>query len=241
MRPIIGITSAHRNVPSSAGEERAHVLYNTYSIMVREAGGIPVVLVPTTEESVPTILGRIDGLVLSGGGDIDPTLYGGEHNDAVYDIDPERDAFELALAKTAAEQRLPTLAICRGMQVVNVAFGGTLIPDIGTGVPGAEEHRRGGDEVYRPLQEISIEPGSTTASTLGCNTLLVNTVHHQAIADVGDGLNITGRAPDGVVETVEAADATWPMWAVQWHPEWLGPDDGPSLRLFAELIAAASA
>lgn len=236
MRPMIGITAAQREVPSSAGEDRAHVLYVTYTAMVRAAGGLPIILVPG--DGVDEVVARIDGLVLSGGGDVDPTRYGGPGEPAVYGVDPERDEFEMALARAAAERRLPTLAVCRGMQIVNVAFGGTLIADISSRIPDAEEHRRRGDEVRLTTQRVTIDAGSAVARALGSTDLRVNTVHHQAVDEVGAGLRITGRADDGVPEAMEAQD--WPLWAVQWHPEWLGRDDPPSLRLFATLVEAAS-
>jgi putative glutamine amidotransferase len=236
MLPMIGITCAQREVPSSAGEDRAHVLYATYSAMVRAAGGVPVVLVPS--DGIDELVARIDGLVLSGGGDVDPTRYGGPGAESVYGVDRERDEFEIALARAAAAQRLPTLAVCRGMQVVNVAFGGTLIADIPTAIPGAEQHRRRSGDARLPVQRVTLEAGSAVATALGSTEVLVNSIHHQAIDEVGTGLRVTGRAGDGLPEAMEAAE--WPLWGVQWHPEWLGRDDGPSLRLFRTLVEAAS-
>ncbi len=233
---MIGITCAQREVPSSAGEDRAHVLYATYSAMVRAAGGVPVVLLPS--DAIDELVARIDGLVLSGGGDVEPARYGGPGAESVYGVDRERDEFEIALARAAAARRLPTLAVCRGMQVVNVAFGGTLIADIPTAIPGAEQHRRRSGDARLPVQRVTLEAGSALATALGSTEVLVNTVHHQAIDEVGSGLRVTGRAGDGLPEAMEAPE--WPLWAVQWHPEWLGSDDGPSLRLFRALVEAAS-
>lgn len=237
MRPVIGITSTQRPVSSSAGEDPAHVLYATYSGMVLAAGGIPIILVPVG--GIDEVIDRIDGLVLSGGGDVDPACYGGGGHEAMYGIDPERDRFEIDLARAAADRALPTLAVCRGMQVVNVAFGGTLIADIPSQVPGAEEHRRRGEEVHTPVQAIGLDPDSAIAAALGRTTLEVNTVHHQAVAELGKGLRATAWASDGVIEALEAEG--WPLWGVQWHPEWLGRGDAPSLELFRRLVTAASA
>lgn len=214
-------------------------MYGTYTRMVREAGGLPVVLVPGHADEAVEVLDRIDGLLLTGGGDVDPAVYGGSPHESVYSVDPLRDEFEIALVLAAAERRMPTLGICRGLQVANVALGGTLYEDIKARVPGALEHRRHGPSVSEPQHRVELEPDSTTATAIGKDTVEVNTVHHQALHDVADRLRVTGRAPDGVIESVEPIDTTWPMWAVQWHPEYLGPDDEPSLSLFRAFVAAA--
>jgi putative glutamine amidotransferase len=206
--------------------------------MVRRAGGLPVLLTPGPSEQVHDLLGRLDGLVLTGGGDLDPATYGGIAHESVYGVDRERDDFELALARAAAERRFPTLCICRGMQVMNVALGGTLIEDLPSERPGATEHNIAGDEAFRPQHEVNVEPGTTTAKALGCDHLSVNSVHHQALRSVAAGLVVTATAPDGIIEAVAPEDRDWPMWAVQWHPEYRGPDDAPSLGLFQALVDA---
>ncbi len=239
MQPIIGVSSGRRMVNSSAGESRAHVLYTTYTSMIREAGGLPVMLTsgPTTE--VEALLDRLDGLLLPGGGDIDPLCYGGTPHQAVYGVEQLRDEFELALVLSAAQRELPTLAICRGMQIANVALGGSLIEDIKSADPEALEHRRHGQQATEPQHTVELDPDSTTARALGKDTVEANTIHHQALRDVAGQLRVTGRAPDGIIEAVEPTDASWPMWGVQWHPEWLGRDDEPSLGLFRAFVAAA--
>jgi len=226
-------------VTSSAGETRAHVLYTTFTGMVREAGGLPIVLASGSPAEVETLLDHIDGLLLSGGGDIDPERYGGSPHEAVYAVDPLRDEFEIALAREAAERRLPTLAICRGMQVANVAFGGTLFEDIKTQSPDSLEHRRHGPAATEYEHTVELDPDSTTARALGKDVVEVNTIHHQALRTVAAQFRVTGRAPDGIIEAIEPIDASWPMWAVQWHPEYLGSDDDPSLALFRTFVAAA--
>lgn len=239
MPPIIGISSARRMITSSAGETRAHVLYTTYTGMIRRAGGLPILLTPGPPDEAEAVLDQIDGLLLSGGGDVDPALYDGTPHEALYDVDPLRDDFELALARGAAERRLPLLAICRGMQITNVALGGTLIEDIATTHPEALEHRRHGPAVTEPQHEVTVTPGSTTAKALDSETVEANTIHHQALRDVATALRVTARAPDGIIEAVEPTDEEWPMWGVQWHPEYLGESDRPSLSLFEALVAAA--
>jgi len=239
MPPLIGITAGHRDVTSPGADERAHVLYTAYTRMVRESGGLSVILAPVPADEVPALLDRIDGLVMTGGGDIDPALYGGSANAAVYGVDPERDAFELALATEAAARKMPTLAICRGMQALNVARGGTLIEDIASDDPDALPHRVEGEEAYQGIQEVTVVEGSTTAAALGTTVLHVNSVHHQGIRSLAPDFRVTASTSDGMIEAYEPVDSSWPLWAVQWHPEWL-PGDAPSHRLFATLIAAAS-
>jgi len=227
-------------VTSPAGESRAHVLYTTYTAMIREAGGLPVVVAPGAPDEVDALLDRLDGLVLSGGGDIDPARYGGNAHETIYEVDPLRDEFELAMARAAAERRIPTLAICRGMHIANVAFGGTLFEDVNAHFPDALEHWRHGHAATEPQHRVAVDADSTTAAALGKDAVEVNTIHHQSLRQVAVQFRVTGKAPDGVIESIEPTDSSWPMWGVQWHPEYLGPNDIPSLSLFQALVAAAS-
>jgi putative glutamine amidotransferase len=240
MQPIIGVTSGRRMVTSTKGETRATVLYTTYTNMVRHAGGMPVVLTPGPADEASSIIARLDGLILSGGGDVAPSIYGGVAHEAVYEVDPLRDEYELALARAAHDRRLPMLAICRGMQVANVAFGGTLIEDIPSESASALEHQIGGPGTVTPHHVVKIAPGSAVAAAVGTETPNVNTIHHQALRVVADVFRLVGEAPDGIAEAIESADDEWPMWGVQWHPEYLGQHDGPSLRLFETLVDAAT-
>ena len=227
-------------VTSSAGETRSHILYSAYTTMIREAGGVPVVLTPGPEIEVDTVLDRIDGLLLSGGGDIAPGRYGGMAHEAIYEVDPLRDEFELALARAARQRLLPTLAICRGMQIANVAFGGTLFEDIGFHDAEALEHRRHGAACSEPQHEVELDPESTTAAAFGKDMVEVNTIHHQSLRQVASEFRVTGRAPDGIIEAIEPTDASWPMWGVQWHPEYLGVGDEPSMSVFRTFVSAAT-
>jgi putative glutamine amidotransferase len=239
-RPLIGITTGLRKVRASVGEEPAHVLWPNYAAMVRAAGGIPVALVPGDPAEAEEILGRLDGLVFTGGGDVDPSLYGGSLRPRVYGIDRARDEFEVALAKAAEAVNLPTLCICRGMQLMNVALGGTLIEDLADDDPSRLAHWVDGEGLPQDAEhEVAVDPGSTVAKALGTDNLVVNSIHHQAVRTCAPGLIVTGTAPDGVIEAVEPADPEWPMWAVQWHPEVLGESHDPSVRLFKALIDAA--
>jgi gamma-glutamyl-gamma-aminobutyrate hydrolase PuuD len=238
MPPLIGITAGHHDIASPGADERAHVLYTAYTRLVREAGGLPVILAPVPDADIPALLDRIDGLVMTGGGDVEPSLYGGVDNKAVYGVDPERDAFEIALSREVTARRFPVLAICRGMQVLNVAHGGTLIEDIASHDPAALPHRVEGDEAYQGIQEVVVDADSTTASALGATSLAVNSVHHQGIGDLADHFRVTATTSDGIIEAYESVDPDWPLCAVQWHPEWL-PNEASSRNLVATLIAAA--
>ena len=239
MKPVIGITTRPRPVQSAGGTRSADTVQHTYRKSVAEAGGIPVLFPPTDHSSIPALIERIDGVVLTGGGDIDPRQYGGHADDTVYQIDDERDRFELDLAQRLAAAALPTLAICRGLQIVNVALGGSLVVDLPTAI--GAQHSMAGEEVFVPHQDVTLEPDSMVAQAIGATSVTVNSIHHQAVLDLGTDLRITGRAGDGVVEAIEAT-TDWPLIAVQWHPEYLTRvGDVPSKALFAELIRLASA
>ena len=200
-----------------------------------------MLLVPVPGTEIDALLDHIDGLVLTGGGDVDPARYGEEPVESIRGVDFDRDEFELELVRSARSRRLPLLAICRGLQVLNVALGGTLIQDIATET-GSLDHDRIGHLVYAGHQTVTLEPSCALASVVGETTLLVNSIHHQAVKDLAPGLEAVGWAGDGIIEAVAHEDGTWPLFAVQWHPEYLGDvDDAASSRLFAALVAAARA
>jgi putative glutamine amidotransferase len=238
MRPVIGVTTSRYTLTERVDRDRVYIAFVNYTTMVRAAGGIPVSLTPGSPDEVPALIDRLDGLLLAGGGDVDPDRYRGPPHESVYGIDQARDEFEIALAREARERRLPTLCICRGMQVLNVALGGTLIADIASAGPGLIDHQRIDQLAATRQHTVDLDPGSSTARAIGADSVTVNSLHHQAIRDLAPGLVVTGRAPDGIIEAV-ATDDEWPMWAVQWHPESLGADDEPSLRLFEHLVQAA--
>lgn len=239
MRPLIGVTTSGHQLANRVDNDRVYLAFVTYVDMVRAAGGIPVALVPGPPDEADDLLDRIDGLLLSGGGDIEPARYGGAQHDTVYGVDPARDVFEIELISAAQRRHFPTLCICRGMQVANVAFGGTLIADIASEGPGFLDHRRISEPAATLSHTVDIEPGTSTAIVTGAGTIEVNSLHHQAVRDLAPSLRITGRSPDGVIEAVAPADADWPMWAVQWHPESLGTDNPVSMALFDALVDAA--
>jgi putative glutamine amidotransferase len=206
---------------------------------VRAAGGRPVLL-PPGDEDPASVVDHVDGVVLCGGGDIDPALFGGPTgHDTQYSTCPERDAFELALIEQCRLRRTPTLAICRGLQILNVAHGGDLhvhLPDV---VGEAVAHRVSRERhTHHPVR---VAPDSRLAALLGPAPIDVASWHHQAIARLGSDLRAVAWAEDGTVEAVELDD--WPeLWAVQWHPELqVDEPDGRQRRLFRALVEAAAA
>lgn len=241
MRPVIGITTRPRVIAASAGEIDTHTLAHTYTDSVLRAGGIPVLLAPVPDVDVGSILDRLDGVVMSGGGDVEPSRYGSETHDSMYDMDFDRDEFEIELVRIAAERRTPMLAICRGLQVVNVALGGTLIRDIPSEI-GSADHTVIGHHVFNGHQHVRLDAESRVAQVVGATDLEVNSIHHQAVRDLAPGFRAVGWADDGVVEAIEHTDPDWPLLAVQWHPEYLGQvDDKASWSLFHSLVESSAA
>ena len=208
---------------------------------VREAGGLPLILPPVLGEGEASlVLSPLDGLILSGGWDIAPEWYGEEESPLVERADPERDRAELALVREALRAELPLLAICRGVQLLNVALGGTLYLDVLAQVSAALLHRPAeGQPKDASVHQVRLAVGSRLAAILGTTEVRVNSFHHQAVRDVGDGLVVTAHAPDGVVEGLEYR--THPFCVgVQWHPEIpIGNQEGME-RLFVAFIEAAS-
>ena len=239
MCPIIGITTMPRTVASSAGEIEAHVSPHTYSDGVLRAGGIPVLLPQVPHRDIPALVDRLDGLIFSGGGDIEAHRYGANTHETMRRMDFDRDEFELALAREAKERSLPVLAICRGLQIVNVALGGTLIQDIPTEV-GSMDHTVIGHAVYDGHQPVTVDANSRIARTVEATDLMVNSIHHQAVKQLAPGFRAVAWAGDGVIEGIEHDDSGWPLLAVQWHPEYLGHNnDVASRALFDGLIETA--
>ncbi len=240
MKPLIGITAQRREVTTSYGTEPANTVVLTYSDAVTEAGGIPVILPILGPDAVPGLVDRLQGVVLTGGGDVDPVHYNGHEHSTIYGVDPARDEFELALAQRIAELKLPLLAICRGMQVLNVAMGGTLVADIPSQVEGGFEHFRAGDDAKRAHQALRFDESCQMVTLFGTSELKVNSLHHQAVAEPAPGLRPVAWSEDGVVEAVEPVDQQWPMRGVQWHPEHLIESESAARALFEDLVKAAS-
>lgn len=229
-RPVIAILTYGRD------EGGRYHLPGEYVDAVRLAGGIPL-LVPPDGAPPAELLRLVDGVVFTGGGDLDPALYGGAHHPEVYRVDPRRDAFELDLARQVLERRVPVLGICRGMQVLNVATGGDLWVHVPDAYGERVLHRAPG---HVPIEhEVSVEEGSRLARILGVPRARVWSWHHQAVRTPGRGWRIVAWAPDGVPEAAERDDHPWAV-AVQWHPEQSAAQDAVQLQLFRALVEAAA-
>jgi putative glutamine amidotransferase len=192
-----------------------------YLESIRRAGGEPIEIAASIEGSMD-VLARADGLVLTGGGDVDPAIYGEERHPTFEAAEPGRDEFEIALVRAAMERDLPCLAICRGMQVMNVALGGSLVQDIPDQVPGAVNHSVR-EPRYAIAHEVWVSPDSRTFELLSEHiedgeVCQVNSRHHQAVKRAADGFEVTATSPDGVIEAMERPTSTFCV-AVQWHPE----------------------
>lgn len=228
-RPLIGISAY-----DLAGSPEAYYLPKGYADAIRMAGGSPLILPPATDD-VDDVLAVVDGVMLSGGGDVAPERYGGAPHETIYHVSPERDAFEAAIVHAVLARRdRPLLAICRGVQVLNVALGGDLhahLPDVvGDSVP----HR---DADRKPTKHaITIDPESRLHGLLGTRTLEVRSRHHQAVNRVARSLRPVAWAQDGVVEALEHPEAPFCV-GVQWHPE-LELEDPIERRLFSGFIEA---
>jgi putative glutamine amidotransferase len=225
MRPLIGVT-----MDDEHARPGVHVLRDDYVRSVEQAGAIPVVLAPGGPDDAAPLLDRLDGLLLSGGVDVDPALFDEPPHPRLRRVDRQRDEFELALVREALRRDIPILAICRGIQVLNVATGGTLIQDLPSGIAGAERHDRPEPRSGR-VHEIGIEKGTRLLGILGATNVSVNSFHHQAVSRVGTGFVVSARCDeDGVIEGIEMPDRRFVV-GVQWHPEtfWDHPDSFQSL------------
>jgi putative glutamine amidotransferase len=214
-----------------------------YTVAIRGANLMPLVLPVLDAADADAALDGMAGLVLTGGEDVNPARYHAQPHANLGDVHDGRDQFESALVHAARARALPTLAICRGVQILNVALGGTLIQDLPSQRPGDIDHD-GDWPRDRRVHPMHIVPGSRLAGALGADRLVVNSMHHQAIGTVAPALTAVGHAPDGVIEAVEWPDDDWWMLGVQWHPEELTattePWDRALFAAFAAEVASAA-
>ena len=236
VRPLIGVTTSEvrraptvKPTPHGEPPRVEMALGLTYLQAIERAGGIPMVIPPMHEEAIEPLLDRLDGICLSGGPDIHPSVYGEAEDPQLGPTEPSLDHFELALARRTDARDMPLIAICRGMQNLNVARGGTLFQHLGN-IDGTLEHRQEtlGDQ---PSHSVEIESGTLLARSLDATEAEVNSFHHQAVDALGKGLVITARSPDGVVEGIEATDREFCL-GVQWHAELLVERESEQLALF---------
>ncbi|MFL5575254.1 MAG: gamma-glutamyl-gamma-aminobutyrate hydrolase family protein [Gemmatimonadaceae bacterium] len=238
VRPVVAVTATSEIIH---GALRVR-LNAAYPRALEGAGLVPLVVPPLAEPAqAARVLAAVDGLVLSGGEDVDPTRYGAPRHPACGEPHAGRDATELALVEAARARRVPTLAICRGVQLLNVALGGTLVQDLPTERPSRIRHEAGGERGAR-THDVAVNDGSLLAAAVGATCLTVNSFHHQALDRIAPPLRVTARASDGVIEGVESDDPErWWTLGVQWHPEELVDDgrewDRGLFRAFAERLA----
>lgn len=239
IHPIIGITTYGRD------EKNHFTLPAEYVDSVRRAGGIPL-LIPPGDPHQLELLSVIDGLIISGGGDIDPAHYGGQHHETMYMIDEERDDSELALTRVIVERDMPTLAICRGIQTLNVTLGGTLIEHLPDTLERPVVHRLPpNDPVNQPISRatphpVTVEAESQLGKIMGQSEVVPMSWHHQALRQLAEGLRVVAQARDGIIEAVELPGHPW-LIAVQWHPELSAADDPSQHKIFVALVEAAQA
>lgn len=230
-KPVIGIGT---DIDVTPGERDRAYVYTTYVESLRRAGAIPL-LIPPQPENAAEIVSELDGIVLAGGEDCDPSLYGEEPHPTVEPMDERRQQNDVTLARVARERGIPTLGICLGVQVMNVAAGGTLVQDIDSQMQTGIEHAS--DPSDRARHDVTIESGTKLSKILPARQLNVNSSHHQAIKTIGDGLKVTAQAPDGIVEGLE--DPRHPFYlGVQWHPEDM-PGETSASALFGAFVEAA--
>ena len=245
-RPVVGIpTQTLQSLGGvSADIPPSWVMSQRYVLTLTAAGAIPWLIPLVDADTLRGVYEQLDAVFLPGGADIDPATYGAVQHPLCDRTDRERDRVEVALAKWALEDEKPMLGVCRGMQLINVAAGGSLYQDLADEHPGAHKHDyfpfRGQSFARDYLaHEVHVAEGTRLARLVGAGTLMVNSMHHQGVRELGHGLVPTAMSPDGVIEAIEGAGDAY-LVAVQWHPEALTDNDERTRGIFADFIAAAA-
>jgi len=238
-KPVVLINAWKRVLPTFLGPETAlYTLGAEYANAVTRAGGTPLLVPHVDPGDIDTLIERADALLLSGGGDLHPASYGGSDTGLSHDTDLNADRTEIALVQSAARAGLPVLAICRGMQVLNVAFGGSLHQEI-TQLGGIHQPLpEAPEEILAFRHPVSTLEGTRLARILGPGERPVNSIHHQAVDRVAPGFRVSAVAPDGVIEGMEY-DGAWDVVGIQWHPEKTGEEQ--EMALFEALVEQARA
>jgi putative glutamine amidotransferase len=244
-RPVIGITTQTLHAIEGISQElpSSWVMSRRYFDAAVDSGAVPW-MIPLLDDDLDTlreIYDRLDGVLIPGGVDVDPWNFGEVRRPACGVVDPARDRVELQLARWAAEDGKPVLGLCRGLQVINVALGGTLYQDLGTEKSDALKHDYFPNEGYRRdhlAHDVTLADGSHLRAAFGRPTVAVNSMHHQGIHRLAAPLVASAVAPDGLIEGVEPANGTY-MVGVQWHPEVFETSDPGTRRLFEQFIGAA--
>jgi len=231
MKPIIGLTSSFN------WDDKQYALPDSYVQAIEKNGGTPIILPQTMEIDTVKLLELVDGIILTGGVDIDPYVYGEPPIPQQGRIDPVRDHFEISIAKQAISMNKPTLAICRGCQILNVAAGGSLYQDINTQIKGSLKHS-GQAPTYYPTHPVKLAEKSKLAEVYGSKTTKVNSFHHQGVKALGKELEATAWADDNTIEGIEHKKADY-IIGVQWHPErMLDSDQNKIFKHFIDKIKA---
>lgn len=244
MTPVIGVTATLKEDVETVAERPLGKFIRTdldYVEGIAEAGGAPLVLPPVIgSRGMAAVVDSLDGLVLSGGSDLHPGYYGEEPVPELGITIPERDEFEMEVLEHALRRGIPIFGICRGMQVLNVALGGTLYQDLASqlGVDGVKHRQQ--IPKWQPTHEVEVRGGSCVGSIMGCKTARVNSYHHQGIKDLAGDLVVSGHSCDGIIEAVEARDLS-EQWivGVQWHAEAMRENGAEQRRLFEAHVTAA--
>lgn len=228
MKPLIGITTTFEY------KSNRHTIGDDYVTGVVEAGGIPLAIPSNISKGdLYDLVFKIDGLILSGGDDVNPLLFNEEPHVLLGEVDPYRDDLELELTRLVIEAKKPILGICRGMQVINIVCGGGIIQDIPSQINDAIGHKQRGPRFYLS-HNVSIEEGTLLHKLFGTQKESVNSFHHQAVDGLGDNLIVNCRSRDGIIEGIESIDGK--ILAVQWHPENLWKDTNNNIKLFKWLV-----